>query len=120
MVAGAVSCSASWAMQATPRWGGPGAAARHFMPRGGRDTGFFDNDNLGSPGSRRQQPLCGLAVDLVRPRFERRRKTPEGGVEHRPHQDSEHSALELVVDRELDVAFVLTRRHEAPAVLHAP
>src|SRR6516162_8851883 len=55
-----------------------------------------------------------LAVNLVRAFLERRRKPFEGRIEHRTHQGCQRPALELIRDKETDVAVGVALRLEGP------
>src|SRR5690606_21271877 len=59
-------------------------------------------------------------VNLIRALFERGGEAPERLIEHRAHEQAERTAAELIVDEELDLAFVLVNWQKTPAIVHAP
>src|SRR6185295_17608625 len=65
-------------------------------------------------GLRRPRPT--LAVNRIRPLFERGGKALERGVEHRSHQHRQHPASEFIGQEESDVAIGFGFRLERPAV----
>src|SRR5215467_8469770 len=100
----------------------PKKPALGLDPRG--DTGFrkrscSTNKLERDDDSKKSHPaLSGLTrVDPIGAPLEGRGEAPEGGVEHRAHEQLERPALELVGDEELDVAGLLAGRMEVPAVL---
>ncbi len=78
---------------------GPGSASHHFMMH--RVRGI------------RSSPL---PVDGIRAFLERGRKAGEGRIEHRAHQQRQHTALEFVSDEKPDIAGVVALRFKRPAV----